>query len=519
MQRRVQASRRNVRAQVTPHNLREKCPKEPKHSNSKSNPRVTPKFANLSEVPEEILGCIFQEYLKLDGSPWCLVLVSEDWKRVAFSHSVLWSYLHITLEEFEAEWVIQGMNRPMRSVGCFQICTELEDVQDALARSGGALLTVHAGGMRLPKDIKKMFQVLFHPSVSSRIQELDIFLIQDENSPVDLAGPLKTGTFSQLRTLFIRPFSSFEWTHALVSRVAHTATALLDATLEMNATYLFVTPSFWGRLRSLAVHSMFDNGLILNQIIPLCTQLQELNAQWLEPLVDANALANMRDLRIQCDPSLLSAFNLSNLQMLVIHGQVSQPLHSVQEVELLQLNTLDVMSSNIDWLVKYRMPQLSSLAICTEMNAATDLIGSDGEELPRWNYVSPELQQIHLFFSQILLSAVQSLTLHSQCHEDEFVMALEAAPNVRSVQFISKGRKRFGQGVLYRLAEDGDGLVCTRLEEVTLGCTLYALSYGKTSLVKRTLAAREVMGRPLSRLDIYFQPKGAKVTKVKCVEP
>lgn len=511
MYRQTRAATGKARARVAPHKTPTTRLSRGIDASIKATGASTSSTASrLRELPGEILGCIFLECVQSDESPWRLASVCQSWCTIAMVHPRLWAYILITdLRGKGDEWSIPGMPGLVYSLYRYQVCSEVWHLEGAIHRSGNVPLSVRAGGDISPSKMADLLPKLFEAKTAARIEQLDLLLIGEGESDLNMASMLSDSPFTGLRDIIIHPATHTEWAQTLIKHVGETSLNLREAHIDIVLAHPIVRPSFWESLRLLKVHPSLGAEELLDQILPHCKQLDTLSTDWPNASNSSEYLINIRRLSIVGDARELGRIPLPKVEILDIVDTRRLGFEVQEMVEYPKLVDLRVSSVDIAWLAGLRAPALKALSLSTDVDPL-NVLRDTAMGLFMFSFVPPfSPQNIYHFFRDVKLPMLDSLTLDSSCSEEDFIFALSSVPNVRSLTFTQREdeKRRFGQKILSRLAKDDK--ICGNLKELTLECSQCPLSYAKTTLVRGCVAFRRFTGHPLSRLDIWFR-KGMK---------
>ncbi|KAG8799252.1 hypothetical protein FRC17_007188, partial [Serendipita sp. 399] len=389
------------------------------------SPSKPPPFlavAPINRLPVELLVCIFEFVVADEGeSPWKLVLVNNRrWRETALGIQSLWARILITSSShYFTMHDIGGEIGIVWSQGNMQVCSNVDELNEALIRSGTALLDILIYHPRNNEEnaLAMYRKVLGQPN-NGRLQKLYIHGGTTENTGNQMTTYMES-SYPALTTIELE--TSHEWGDVLLPRFLKAASSVRSIRSQIPRD-LDLSIFEWSHLQSLHLIRTTDT-YPLNRI---CYKLQRLHT--------LNGIPN--DWPNDLTPA--TTFNLLTAIKLAVHPSYGpQALHRLSFPSLTRLD-LEIMSHPQPIAIPASVWKLPSL---TEFSLEARHIPGVSQWLPFVDM--PRLQRLHLeiqadhserFPPSVHYPNVQSLYIvTSSLAESYFIDLLEASPNASVV--------------------------------------------------------------------------------------
>ncbi|KAG8800645.1 hypothetical protein FRC17_006827, partial [Serendipita sp. 399] len=415
----------------------------------------------ICRIPAEVLTCIFESFVfYVEQSPWELVLVSRQWKNTALGTHRLWSKILITvlMENYKIH-SIGGEVGKVRSHGNFQVCSTVDELDRALARSGATLLDVriHQPIIDTPSVVSMCIKVLSKP-INSRLQAL---VIDGRMSKNPLANPIVACIESSYPALISIDLDVPDrWGDGMLPRLLKGARRVRSIRSKIPQD-LNVSIVDWENIQSLDVMRMRE-AHVFNRFCDKLHSLRTLSGvpdNWPNdstPSMSFNFLSTVHLVLYAphglCELQKISFPVLTRLDLEIFGTNHAITLPS-SSWKLPLLSELNVNAENIpqisQWLASVDIPRLQRLHL--------DVYEEDGSEhFPRFMHY-PNIHSISIVANSLA--------------DQYFIDALEAIPSA-SIVFLSYKNNYYQlegvRSLLTRLLVTGSRMLCPHVTAITI---------------------------------------------------
>ncbi|PVF95722.1 hypothetical protein CPB86DRAFT_562477 [Serendipita vermifera] len=470
---------------------------------SRANQLSRASIAGIAKTPNEILSLIFREYIEMDYSVWDLVLVSEQWKQVAFATPHLWSAVTIRDNSIYFREQEFKHNRTVnRYSGRRHVCSEPTQLNTILDRCGTVFLDVSikcaTWRHNNMEDMIACLNVINSPDISRRISSLELdgysSGLMDSLPECFMALPLPN-----LQHLALTSQLSDKWRSNLFHSISDSAIRLQTLHTGTKLVTTEISDRIWLGIKSLQLCSSFSTA-DFDKFVDKVTQLEELSNlpySWPSSATPRSTFPNLMKIKLACSPQSSRRLYLPALQDLHVSDTRSYEHQLDCPSDLAAYPSLTSMS-----IESYRPDQCLAGISASELATLDLTIRSSQRTSASIDFRNTSIETF---------AALRTLKLASEAADSVTIAVLEGLIHLTSVTISNLSRDQsFGLALLPRLAEYDGNFSCTpNLKELLLGTPdrgrVHTRRGPLAPLIKRLITSRKKNNAPLATLGVFWR--------------
>lgn len=436
-----------------------------KRTPANSNKTQSMKHGPFVSIPSEILGLIFQHYVKMERSVWDLIPVSKRWECIAFSTPTLWSSILVVNYSFgqysmgklyhnnEAEYYDRIVNSK-------HVCFERHHLKKAMSRAGACPLDIEIRfGLVSPEEVSLLefaLDMFMEPNISERIESLELgigspaFAVEFPDYFCDISLP----NLSRLLITRMPP----HWCSNLLDSVSDSTNRLDIVRGLACALDEGLSDHLCSGVRRLELEDSYGSAVEeVDQVIHKFVNVEViagLPSGWPSIYTNAGTLQHLNRARILSEPSHMRRMRWPSLELLEFHdhdehqeADSGDSKLSLEQISFPNLTSLDLHTYRpLYCLSNITAPRLTELWVSLQYD--------------------PEISP-----STSMFLSVNNLYISTKGPDEMTVSLLKSLPNVSLVTLVPASRDPYlGLNLLKSLMDPKDGPnIAPNLQHFKLG--------------------------------------------------